>query len=1121
MLTTYLSLISLFISCFILMMGNGLVNVLLPVKMELENLNTNTIGLVLSLFYVGMLLGAIYSKYLISRAGHVRVFAGCVALAAVSILISSFDSDPLLWGAMRVVIGFCNACAFTAMESWLSDSSNKATRGKILALYNAVALSGLFVGQFLLNLASPNDSTLFVVAGVLLCLAIIPITLGKSSGPKVEEVVPMSIFSLIAKSPLAVVCCVTGGMIYAALFNMLPMFAKHYQIVDFQLTLYMATAIFGAFALQFPVGYLSDKYDRRSVIFFLLLLSAGAGIIATLVAPLQYEWPLFVATSLTTGIIACLYPLSISEAFDKLRQNEMVAAMGSMILAFSLGGVIGPYSAALVMGFFGNAALFYFLAIVQVMLAGFVLYRMQARDALPIDKQESFVMQSSTGAAMVDLDPRTEYVPVQAAFSHDAQIAINIAQTDQSAAVNMARAIAINQPERAVEMARALASVKGIDVLSLYEVMREALPYRIMEIATAMVATAPNLAYELIQKLAITHPEQVVSVAAEIGHSFPELRVAMAKVAVESAPQSAVQVAEYYAQVIVDEREALRPADEEADTSEQDLVDIAAQLWESAPDHALDVAVTMAEAVPEAAVSLAGDLAENIMSEDAESEAEASPEYVVRSDSQNAEDVEAALELVQRFTDAVPDSAMDVAVAVVEAIPEAAAMIASEVASNIVDEEPEQVMSTAAQAQQDILDHDAAVDLVQRLTEVSPSNALDVAVAVVEAVPESAALIASEVASNIVDEEPEQAKSESAQAQQDILDHDAAVDLVQRLIEVSPDNALDVAVAVVEAVPESAALIASEVASNIIDEEFDQAMSESAQAQQDILNHDAAVDLVQRLIEVSPDNALDVAVAVVEALPESAAMIASEVASKIIDEEPDQAKSESAQAQQAILDHDAAVDLVLRLTEASPDNALEVAIAVVEEVPESAAMVASEVATSIMEGQLDTESSNAGLKVADRSELADIHQSAMQTDAAIDLVQKLTQAAPDNALDVALAVVEAVPDSAGIIAGEVINNLTQDTSVDAQINKLERAHQRAINTETAIDLVQRFSEAAPDNVIDVAAAAVDVVPESASLFVDSISEGDESKEGEWMSRLDEAPRDLNEVEESQNDVKDS
>ncbi|EPJ45775.1 MAG: major facilitator family transporter [Osedax symbiont Rs1] len=760
--TTFFSLISLFASCFILMMGNGLINVLLPVKMELARLSTDTIGLVLSLYYVGMLVGAVYSKYLIQRAGHVRVFAGCVALGAVSILLCSFDTDPILWGAMRIVIGFCNACAYTAMESWLSDSSTKESRGKVLAAYNAVVLSGLFVGQFLLNVAAPADSTLFVLGGILLCLAVIPIALSKHSGPVIEDVTPMSISTLLKISPLGVVCCVAGGLIYAALFNMLPVFAKTYGIVDLQLTYYMGAAIFGAFIFQFPVGYLSDKYDRRSVICVLLLISAGVGVIATIVAPFQLEWPLFVATALTTGIIACLYPLSISEAFDKLKQNEMVAAMGSMILGFAIGGVLGPYSASLVMGVFGNNSLFYFLAVVQLLLAGFVMYRMSVSKALPIEQQESFVMQGAAIAALVDLDPRTEYVPVVQQLSQEAQTAISIAETDQGAAVNMARAIAVNQPERAVEMASALASVPGIDVLRLYEVMQQALPYRIMEVTRAIVATKPELAYELIQKLATSHPDRVVSVAAEIGHAHPELRVDMAKVAVESAPESAIQVAEYYAQVVLDEREGLRPADEAEDTSEQDVVDIATQIWDAGPDKALDVAVKLAEVVPESAVYLTAELAESIVETDREtpivtddSSADVSLETVY----QEAIEMDAAMDLLQRMTEAAPESAMDLAEAVVEAVPESAGVIAAELINHLSEDLPSVANVDAdakmARAHQAAINTDVAIDLVQRLSKVAPENTTDVAAAVVEAIPESASLLLDNISAGKESEEGE------------------------------------------------------------------------------------------------------------------------------------------------------------------------------------------------------------------------------------------------------------------------------------------------------------------------------------------------------------------------------
>lgn len=406
---TFISLFSLFLSCFMLLLGTGLINVLLPVRMGLDGISTETIGLVLSLYFVGLLFGSLYCTSLIKRAGHIRMFAGCVALGAVSILICSLYADPVLWGAMRIVMGFCIACAFTAMESWLSDSSSKETRGQVLAIHNAVMLAGLFGGQFFMNVTSPQDDALFVISGILLCTAVIPMVLSRHTGPVVEEVTSMPLRLLYKRSPLGVVSCLVSGMIYSAIFSLLPIFAKEYNIVDFQLSLYMGIAILGAFILQFPVGYLSDRFDRRTVLLVLLITSAIADIAITMLASLRIEWAVFLVTAITSGIIACIYPISITEAFDKLRQKEMVSAMGSMILAFAIGGIIGPYSASLAMNSFGGVALFYFLAVVQLLLACFVVFRMFARRALPVCEQEHFVMQGTAASSPVVLDPRTAF----------------------------------------------------------------------------------------------------------------------------------------------------------------------------------------------------------------------------------------------------------------------------------------------------------------------------------------------------------------------------------------------------------------------------------------------------------------------------------------------------------------------------------------------------------------------------------------------------------------------------------------------------------------------------------------------------------------------------------------
>jgi len=665
--TTLISLISLFTSCFILFFANGLINVLLPVRMGLEQVNTDTIGLVLSLYFVGMLIGAIYSKNLINQSGHIRMFAGCVALSAVSILVCSLYTDPVLWAAMRVLLGFCNACAFTAMESWLSDAATKENRGKLLSVYHGTALFGLFSGQFLMNAADPSTSILFVLSGIFLCMAVIPVSLSRHKGPIVEDVTAISIVKLANISPLGVATCIIGSGAYASMFNLLPVFAKEYSIVEFELSIYMGVAILGAFLMQFPIGYLSDKFDRRTVLLTMLSGSVMVVLSVPSTAAQGLGWPLILATMLSGGILACLYPVSVSETLDKLKQNEMVAAMSTMILIGAIGGVIGPYSASLLMKAFGNGALFYFIAALQIALASFVVYRMSARKALPVDEQESYVMQSAMTAVAPELDPRTEYLEPKYELSDQAKTAQELAELDPAAAVKMARAIAIDNPDKGVEVATAVASVEGIDVLRLYEVMKEAAPFDMPQITQAIVTTKPELAYELVSKLAHWYPTQVVSVARDISEAMPELRCEMARVAVESAPETATQVAEYYAQILNEEQEAARPADRVDDDTEQEALDIASQIWESAPEHALDIAVAIADAAPESIVEIAAGAAEIIHQQEAmESDAndDANDETPSESD--------LAVELVQRLSEVSPEDTAELAAVIVDAIPDAA-----------------------------------------------------------------------------------------------------------------------------------------------------------------------------------------------------------------------------------------------------------------------------------------------------------------------------------------------------------------------------------------------------------------------------------------------------------------
>lgn len=814
-----LSLVALFSSCIILYLGIGLMNILVPSRMGLEGISTDTIGMVLSMYFVGMLTGAVYSKQLVKRVGHIRVFAGSLAIEAICILAFTLDANALLWGILRVFLGFSHACLLTAMESWLSDSATEETRGKILAVYNACIMGGLFGGQFLMGVAEPSDDMLFVLVGILFCMATLPVLFSRSKGPVIETVAPMSILSLYRISPLGVVTCLTSGAVYSALFNLLPVFAAEYHISGFNLSLFMGCAILGAFSLQFPIGALSDRFDRRTILLGLLLLSSVLGVAIVPLAAMEKMTSIFILCGLTSGMVACYYPLSVAEAFDKLKKSEMVSAMGSMLLAFGIGGAIGPYTASVVMSAFGSSSLFYFLAVTQTFLALFTIYRMTVSKALPVADQEGFVMQGEALTTSVHLDPRTEYTEPEPQLSSEAEIAISIAESDPAAAVKLARALTLTNPERGTEVAAAVAKVPGIDVMRLYEVMKEAAPYQILEITQAIVKAKPELAADLVSRLAEWYPQQVVPVAIEVGRVFPEMRIEMARIAAASAPESATQVAEYYARLIAEERESMRPADREDDTSESDALNMATELWDANPDQALDIAVTVAESVPESAVAMTEEYMSHYEHEtDNERSVAASGET---SDSEES-DYHDAVEWVSRLSEAAPDQAMDVAATVVEAVPESMFEVTEEYLSAAEDEpetetaddsdEVKSVVddSTADKPEEMVDEHEKAIEWLTRMSELSPEMSLNLAVKIVEAVPESARYVAAEVARLLHESYQADNTGLNAEPASEIQD---AVELVNRLREVSPESAEDVAVAVVENIPEAASEVVDAISS--------------------------------------------------------------------------------------------------------------------------------------------------------------------------------------------------------------------------------------------------------------------------------------------------------------------
>jgi len=653
-------------SGFLLMLGYGLSNILLPVRMQNDGVSLNNMGLVLSMLSVGFLLGAYYSRTLLQRVGHIRIFAMCGSLTSVAILLSGLYPEPFMLAGMRVVTGFCIACTNATLDSWLSHSATEKNRGRILSINQMMIMTALFSGQFLLNVAPIDDITLFVLCGILFSLSITPIVISRQKGPQIEDSQSMSLMTVFKLSPLGVVSSFYCGILYAGLMNMLPIFASKNGITGLDLSIFMGAAISGAIILQFPIAYLSDHFDRRKVMLFMV----ATLILLCLSVPLLMSVDMFkltlLAIALITGLVACLYPMSMSETFDTVLKEQILAAMSSLLLIYALGSVLGPYLASVVMDAFGSSALFNFMNVVALTLLLFISIRMKLQQALPLDEQESFIMQTPSGVVSA-LDPRTQYAEVQFEATPEVEVAISLANKNPSAAVNMVKALVLRDPKNASNLAAALSTIEAIDIGKLYAAITSAAPQMSIHIAQALTNASPDKADQLVEWITSEYPDQFTNIVVAIANAMPDNGIDLMELAAENMakeyPSELLEMTEEYMSNFSESLEAMRPVDRAAAVSENTATELYNRLSDVSPEQSEELAFTVSESLPESSNDVAEAYVQHLMSSESDPVcAEDALEYIEN----------AANSYVNHIIETIPEHAVDVASTFVDSFPEVA-----------------------------------------------------------------------------------------------------------------------------------------------------------------------------------------------------------------------------------------------------------------------------------------------------------------------------------------------------------------------------------------------------------------------------------------------------------------
>jgi MFS family permease len=388
----------------ILMLGSGLQGTEISLRATLEGFPAPVTGVVMSCYYVGYMGGTAAAPRLVPRVGHIRVFAAMAAIASAAILVQGMFVHPLPWALLRLVSGLCFAGIYVVAESWLNDRASRKTRGGLFAVYMAVLYIGLGSAQFLLIPTGPQTDRPFMLVAVLISLAIVPIVIAAQRAPEIELPRKVRYRELYGNSPLGVVAVTVSGMVSAIIYSMGPVYARLSGLDTSGVAAFMGVSILTAVVTQYPVGRLSDRMDRRTVI-------AGVCILATLCAAALAAFRhlphgvLLALTALFSGVALTLYSLAVSHVNDHLEPAQMVAASSALLRLNGFGAAVSPVLVGGLIAGFGPRAYFAALAGLTGLLTVYDLWRKMRRR--PPDHKRPFVAaqpQAETGRLRVTAD---------------------------------------------------------------------------------------------------------------------------------------------------------------------------------------------------------------------------------------------------------------------------------------------------------------------------------------------------------------------------------------------------------------------------------------------------------------------------------------------------------------------------------------------------------------------------------------------------------------------------------------------------------------------------------------------------------------------------------------------
>ena len=391
--------IALYTAALFLMMSLGLLTTFVSLKLTMEGISTQVAGLIVTSYFIGVIVGSLYCKSLIKSVGHIRSFCAFAAIITSMVMLHGLYMSAVAWAFFRFFSGIAVIGLFMVIESWLNECSHSDTRGRVFSIYMILCYLGNGIGQQFLNFGDIKDQTLFFVIGFLLMLCVIPVSLTRSIHPDLPEVEPVRLKQIFQKAPLGILGCFTAGLVNSSFYTMGPIFCHKINLSVSQVSNFMTIAVLGGLFLQWPVGAFSDRFDRSVVMPVTGGIFALISCFILLAAP-HISFTAFLAvTAIFGGLMFTIYPTAVARAHDMFEPKDVVNVSSALLLFFGIGAVIGPLISSTVIEYIDNPYGFYayFTCIgAAYTIIAYVLRKKEIAKSISVEDQGDYKIMKHT-----------------------------------------------------------------------------------------------------------------------------------------------------------------------------------------------------------------------------------------------------------------------------------------------------------------------------------------------------------------------------------------------------------------------------------------------------------------------------------------------------------------------------------------------------------------------------------------------------------------------------------------------------------------------------------------------------------------------------------------------------